>query len=516
MSRTKVLRRAALLVASAAELLLTTSSTAPYKGEITPPMVEPGDGWTQLWEPRYCTACDQEGPFWAIYEPEGEETHAYMTMCMTCGAINGDLPEEDPAHWLNVFRSEPHHNSTYTVEPDCTVTGLRETVCFRCSWRETELLPALGHQYGLWAVETPPGPGTEGTETRACVRCGETQRRSVPALPTGIPEVTERPSAPPEPAERQPATAEPTEPPVETMQPVASADPYGSQTPSAVPEPKTTAEPVPDDTARPLQSNSPIQTETPETDSPEPAWPAETPSPAPSARTDLPEPTDEIPAETAPWHLPEEREPAPEWTVEPKPAESPVPPAETPSVRPAPLETAEPSPVPERRAYGPYVSGTPEGLFLPERPATRADVLVMLARLLADQSGDVLPAGRQIYKDVPADCWYSPGVTYLADLGLLPEGGEEVLLEPAEPVSEAELTELLRQIFHGTWTGDTDKILTRAECVVWINRAAGRVPDPVWLMGHLDTLKTFPDLPAGDGARSNVLDAANGNRERVH
>ena len=42
--------------------------------------------------------------------------------------------------------------------------------------------PALGHDYGEWALTTPATCAAEGVETRECSRCDATETRSIPAL----------------------------------------------------------------------------------------------------------------------------------------------------------------------------------------------------------------------------------------------------------------------------------------------------------------------------------------------
>ena len=54
--------------------------------------------------------------------------------------------------------------------PTCTEAGEKGKVCSRCGMKETEKIPALGHDWGDWTVTTPATCTNEGVETRICNR----------------------------------------------------------------------------------------------------------------------------------------------------------------------------------------------------------------------------------------------------------------------------------------------------------------------------------------------------------
>lgn len=54
--------------------------------------------------------------------------------------------------------------------PTCTEAGEKGKVCSRCGMKETEKIPALGHDWGDWTVTTPATCTNEGVETRTCKR----------------------------------------------------------------------------------------------------------------------------------------------------------------------------------------------------------------------------------------------------------------------------------------------------------------------------------------------------------
>ena len=69
---------------------------------------------------------------------------------------------------------------TTLTAPTCTEDGLRERICTVCSFRETESVSALGHDY--LGVVTEPTCTESGYTTYTCSRCGDTYTDdSVPA-----------------------------------------------------------------------------------------------------------------------------------------------------------------------------------------------------------------------------------------------------------------------------------------------------------------------------------------------
>ena len=73
---------------------------------------------------------------------------------------NGDTMEQK-------FNHDWHDTETL---PTCTEAGEKGKVCSRCGMKETEKIPALGHDWGAWTVTTPATCTNEGVETRICNR----------------------------------------------------------------------------------------------------------------------------------------------------------------------------------------------------------------------------------------------------------------------------------------------------------------------------------------------------------
>ena len=73
---------------------------------------------------------------------------------------NGDTMKQE-------FNHDWHDTETL---PTCTEDGEKGKVCSRCGMKETEKIPALGHDWGAWTVTTPATCTNEGVETRICKR----------------------------------------------------------------------------------------------------------------------------------------------------------------------------------------------------------------------------------------------------------------------------------------------------------------------------------------------------------
>lgn len=75
-----------------------------------------------------------------------------------------------------------HKWSDTETLPTCTEDGEKGRVCSRCGMKETEKIPALGHDWGAWTVTTPATCTKEGVETRICNRDhSHVETRTIPA-----------------------------------------------------------------------------------------------------------------------------------------------------------------------------------------------------------------------------------------------------------------------------------------------------------------------------------------------
>ena len=80
------------------------------------------------------------------------------------------------------MKQEFNHDWHYTETlPTCTKDGEKVGVCSRCGMKETEKIPALGHDWGAWTVTTPATCTNEGVETRICNRnSSHVETRTIP------------------------------------------------------------------------------------------------------------------------------------------------------------------------------------------------------------------------------------------------------------------------------------------------------------------------------------------------
>lgn len=90
-------------------------------------------------------------------------------------------------------------------------------------------------------------------------------------------------------------------------------------------------------------------------------------------------------------------------------------------------------------AMGTYglLNGTEPGLFSPKEELTRAQLCVMLARVL-----NVSATGPSQFSDVPNDAWYAPSVSAMAELGLV-DGVGDGLFQPDGTLTHEEFLTIL-------------------------------------------------------------------------
>lgn len=73
--------------------------------------------------------------------------------------------------------SHTHSYSSTEKTATCTEKGL-ETFSCACGHTYTEEIPATGHVWGMWEIETPALLGKDGVEKQTCENCGQADRRA--------------------------------------------------------------------------------------------------------------------------------------------------------------------------------------------------------------------------------------------------------------------------------------------------------------------------------------------------
>ena len=103
---------------------------------------------------------------------DGEETRA-------CTRDNCDYTETRKIPKLD----HTHEYTETVIEPTCTTKGYTLHKC-ECGdeYKDNET-EALGHLFGEWKVTTPATEEEDGLKERACARCGEKEKQSIPAKP---------------------------------------------------------------------------------------------------------------------------------------------------------------------------------------------------------------------------------------------------------------------------------------------------------------------------------------------
>jgi hypothetical protein len=162
-----------------------------------------------------------------------------------------------------------------------------------------------------------------------------------------------------------------------------------------------------------------------------------------------------------------------------------------------------------------YVRGYPDGSFRPGQSITRAEIAMILWRLL-DSDAKHVERGND-FTDVSTG-WYARAASYLAFRGIV-TGYEDGSFRPNNAITRAELTAMMSRFFeidengvnnfndvsdthwalayinnahdNGWVEGDGDgnfrpnAATSRAEAVTIINRVLGRIPDPETINYHL-------------------------------
>ena len=193
-----------------------------------------------------------------------------------------------------------------------------------------------------------------------------------------------------------------------------------------------------------------------------------------------------------------------------------------------------------------YARGYPDGSFRPGNSITRAEISMILWRLL--DSATKYEARGNNFSDVNAG-WYAQAISYLASRDIV-RGYPDGTFRPNASITRAELTAMMSRFWdlyeNGThsftdvsgthwaimyinnavnrgWilgyedgTFRPDNSTTRAEAVTLLNRVLGRIPNPVTIRAHLyeyleyhhDKHRLFTDLTNAHWAYYQIMEAA--------
>lgn len=197
--------------------------------------------------------------------------------------------------------------------------------------------------------------------------------------------------------------------------------------------------------------------------------------------------------------------PTPPPTSTPRPTSPPTVPTSTPASTPTvPSPTPTPSTTPGPEQLAPYMKGYEDGTFRPDNKMTRAEIASILSRVSEEEDNGPDKA----YSDVPATHWAKDAISTVTRMGLM-SGYADGTFGVDRPITRAEMALLVTMLagelelngkgfsdIAGHWAEGSilkaqgagivngykdgsfrpNQTLTRAEAVIMINRALGKVP----------------------------------------
>ena len=185
-----------------------------------------------------------------------------------------------------------------------------------------------------------------------------------------------------------------------------------------------------------------------------------------------------------------------------------------------------------------YIAGRTNTQAAPEANITRAEVAMILYRLLTDEARSIYGTSINRFSDVPRNAWYATAVSTLANIGLI-NGYPNGRFGPNDLITRGEVATILSRFFDvsedsirdhfsdiaGSWARDSinlaadhglvngfpdgtfrpDQRITRAEVIVMVNRILGRSASAsTVLRGY----KTFEDVHPGAWYYWDVIEAS--------
>ena len=140
-----------------------------------------------------CSGCDEINEVGAhVFGDPVEQNGELVYTCSVCGFTKTEPTESEPAHihqfgaWsgvnesihrrfcnqCDVYEDAPHHwnGGTVTKWPSCTEPGTRMYTCLDCGYSRTEVIGAIGHDFGYWMK------ADDGSHRRVCRNCGAEER----------------------------------------------------------------------------------------------------------------------------------------------------------------------------------------------------------------------------------------------------------------------------------------------------------------------------------------------------
>lgn len=171
------------------------TETIPATGHTETEVVEKEPTCTETGLKSFvCSVCGEEtrkpetipaaghtyGDWTTVTEPTWETEGLETRECTVCGHVEENvIPALSNGHEHDFTGAE-----TIITPATCTTDGLKEVACSNelCSAKQEVVIPATGHDWSDWHVDVAATWDTEGSQSRACANCGETETKVIPTL----------------------------------------------------------------------------------------------------------------------------------------------------------------------------------------------------------------------------------------------------------------------------------------------------------------------------------------------
>lgn len=130
-----------------------------------------------------------------------------------------------------------------------------------------------------------------------------------------------------------------------------------------------------------------------------------------------------------------------------------------------------------------YIVGYDDGLVHQEGNLTRAEMTIILYRLLTDEARAQYETSVCSYTDVPADAWYRTAVATMTNIGIVNGvGGNK--FAPNASITRAEMVTMMARFVEETYTGDVDLMDDIADS--WARNSINLAIQKGWIVGYED------------------------------
>ncbi len=188
-----------------------------------------------------------------------------------------------------------------------------------------------------------------------------------------------------------------------------------------------------------------------------------------------------------------------------------------------------------------YMVGYKDGYVRPNNNITRAEVAVLIYRLMTPETRAKFASTTSTLSDLSASAWYNTEVCTLIKAGVI-SGYKDGTFRPEKNVTRAEFSAMIARLFSVSYTGgnkfedlnghwassymnllnklgilngdaygnaNPDDLLTRAMTAAMLNRLVGRNSTSTSADSCKGTVKNWPDISNSDWFYADILEATN-------